>query len=329
MPRNFYLLSILILITASALKSAGYVDNELFMIPWGESSDQLRIEPLTFDDPGTPEDSTDDIPQPGSGPSLTFIDEAGNVLVGSYVFQQLKGFTNAGQLIFDYSYGSEEYKQDMYLETIAGIYVDSLKDLYILGFPDRDFVAKTDYEGNVIDSLLPFGSSSGTEIMDMSWSTNGSIFFYDFTRGWKMLSNGEYFAGGSSGFLANNGSFYAAIIEDSVTIKFNKFENPDSAGHAESRQYTNVSFSSEAIYSCKIMNGGDGDHLFVEARRMDYITYEVWVFDMNYVRLDRIILPSASTQYDWRVPPFVWINGSVYEFRVMDDGLHVIKWTKE
>jgi len=56
---------------------------------------------------------------------------------------------------------------------------------------------------------------------------------------------------------------------------------------------------------------------------------EVWVYDLEYNLLDIASFPQYESRYDCRLDPFVACDNSIYEFRCLDDGLHVIKWTKQ
>ena len=45
--------------------------------------------------------------------------------------------------------------------------------------------------------------------------------------------------------------------------------------------------------------------------------------------VDKVILWTEPMYYDSCPDPFITANGNVYEFRCLEDGLHVIRWTKE
>jgi hypothetical protein len=144
-------------------------------------------------------------------------------------------------------------------------------------------------------------------------------------------ADGQFFNGGSTGFLASNGSYYSVRALYPSTLVFNKYENPDTAGVAATRQFTEVEFPDDSISASEILNGGGGNNLYVYIRKLvvDYFTFEVWEFDLEYNLLAKAIFPPAENKYDWFITPFVSRDGSIYEFRCLDDGVHVVKWTKE
>lgn len=55
----------------------------------------------------------------------------------------------------------------------------------------------------------------------------------------------------------------------------------------------------------------------------------VLVYNSKYEKVYEIIPPEYTNMYDWRMGYFVRPDGIVYEFRCLDDGLHVIKWSKQ
>jgi hypothetical protein len=110
---------------------ADYTPTELFVIDWGEGRSELKASPSFSDvDPGTPEDSTDDYFVTGEGPNNAFVDNAG-ILIFTSGFSQLKGFTDTGELLFDFSGDSPDFKTGMYRGDIEDIFVDAEKRIYI------------------------------------------------------------------------------------------------------------------------------------------------------------------------------------------------------
>ncbi len=64
--RNLFIALILIFSSAA---SGEFVNEEVFVLSWGEDSDQLKISDPAYDDyMGTPEDSLDDYVELGGGP---------------------------------------------------------------------------------------------------------------------------------------------------------------------------------------------------------------------------------------------------------------------
>lgn len=307
---------------------AEWKENHLFNINWGTGDMELMISPPLIEDKGTPNDSTDDNVIPGSGPTNAIVDKNGNLIFASYDFKQLKGFDNKGNLIFDYSYGEAQYKPEMYTGNILDIAVDSLSYIYLTSFPGMDHVPVLNYSGEIVDSLYPFKSDSLLDLSAIYINPNGEMVILDMDLGFISYKNGTFQSGGSGGMIATNGSYYSVTVLDSITLRFNKYEDPDSSGRASTRQYSIINSPGSNLKSAYIIRGGNGDSLYVDVRMRDYITYELWKFDLFYNLIDRLQLAPINNRYQRRIPPFVANEGTIYEFRCLDDGLHVIKWTK-
>jgi hypothetical protein len=61
----------------------------------------------------------------------------------------------------------------------------------------------------------------------------------------------------------------------------------------------------------------------------NHSSYEVWEFNLGYNLKSKVVFPLAENIYKWFIKPFVSHDGTIYEFRCLDDGLHVVKWTKQ
>jgi hypothetical protein len=55
----------------------------------------------------------------------------------------------------------------------------------------------------------------------------------------------------------------------------------------------------------------------------------VMIFNGEYNLTDEILLADSSNRYYWILPPFLRADGILYEFRVLDEGLEIIRWSKE
>jgi len=314
---------------------AAYLSQELFIINWGEEPNQLKMEITSISDNSTPDDPYDDEVTAGAGPSDAFVDADGNIIFSSYEFGQLKGFDSQGNLRFDFSLASPQYNSEIFTGSVAAIYVDGDAHLFVLSAPNNGSVSVVDYNGDIISTLYPFLDSSGVTISLLSWSYDGKIFFHDSGRGWRAYLGGDFENWGTPGFLAMNGSFYAAkaFTLDAKTptdsIKFNKYESPDSTGVAHSRELKTIIYPSMNLYSASLLNALDGSFLYNFVCVDDYSSFEVWVHDLDYEVKFRIELEAVDEDLGWFIPPFVSSDGSIYEFRSLNDGLHVVKWTKE
>jgi hypothetical protein len=315
--------------------TAEFAPAELCLISWGYGSDQLMMEATTVFDNATPDDSSDDVIIPGSGPSQAFVDKQGNLIFASNEFQQLKGFNSDGNLLFDFSIGGAQYDPGIFSGTVGEIYVDSSLLLYVLSFPYRNYVPAVDYSGKVVTRLYPFADSAEVRIDLLSWSFDGKILLHDSRQGWRAYATGDLRSRGTSGHPVNDWSFYAArsIPRDTLvftdTVFYSKYENSDSLGVAPRPETSAVAYPGMKIYSASLINGMDGGKLYNFVRVGGYNTFQVWVMNFDYDVSETVRLGPVDEKLGWFILPFVDSHGNIYEFRCLDDGLHVIRWSKE
>ena len=319
---------IILLLCGSA--PGAYQPREMFTIKWGDAIDQLKItEPIIN---GYISDTTDYDVEPGYGPSDVFVDKQENVIISSYAFHQIKGFAIMGQLIFNFSRNETQYDPDICRGQPAGLYVDTLLNLYVVSYPGTPFVPVVRYDGEVVDRLFPYPDTIDVTISSLSWNSLGAIFIYATFNGYMAYYQGTFTPGGSAGFQANDGNFYGtAIDENTGAYIINKYSNPDKWGHTENITVKEIEVPADSAYSSKILYGGGGDSLYAEVcfYRENTEMRGVWVFDLDGKMLTSINFPPLEGKYDLLISPFVTADGSIYEFRCQDDGLHVVKWTKQ
>jgi hypothetical protein len=299
-----------------------WTSTELTLIQWGSGESQLEFYP------GGPVGPPGSFEEPAMGPHLALVDSAENIVICSFQLGQLKIFDNNGDLISDLSRTSPNYNSDIFYENPANIFLDSLCHMIIQSDPGTPFAPEVDYSGNILDRIRPFYQDTAAYIQYMNWSPTGTMFFFNRDYGWVTYSEGVSTPGGSTGFLATNGSFYAVTKKSANSLQFKKFENPDSTTLAETRDSTEIAVAVDTLVAAGLTNGGDGDNLYVMMFINNYITREIWQFDLDYNILDKLILPPDSTYQGLGIVPFIRHDGNIYEFRTREDGLHVIRWTK-
>jgi hypothetical protein len=319
----------LTLLSFSVAKSVEYDSDEYIVIQWGEGFSELKITPPTIN--GIISDTTDYDIEPGDGPTEIFIDKLGNIIVGSYNFRQVKGFDVNGNLLFNFSPNESPTDPDICRGQPCNLYVDTLLHLYTTSFPEVPFIPVISYAGTLLQKLYPFNDSSAT-ISLMTWSTSGDLTFFCKEHGFETYSGGQFTQGGSPCFLANDGYYYASY-KDEITEKFTfgKYFNPDKWGNFDSTYTFETSIPADSFYSAELLTGGDGNLLysFVDFNRDTSQLFGIFIFDLNYKIVAEIDMAQPEGIYDLIITPFISKDGSLYEFRVRDDGLHVIKWTKE
>jgi hypothetical protein len=310
-----------------------YAASEITTIQWGNANDALSILEPHVEGKGT----ENSFKEPGMGPRVASVDRNGNFIFASIELNYLKGFDVDGQLLFDLMIEGIPIYQRLAGRAIRSLLVDS-SFIYIVSADGLPIIPIIDYDGNIVDSLVPFGEVTSIEIGYLSLNYDASLSIMGFIRSdfqtdiWVMTyKDNDYIPGGSIGFLASNGSYYAGWANSIHSLGFNRYNDPDTAEQTEDVTEKVIDCPGDSIRSASILNGGDGNRLYVYIRKLvdGYITFEVWEFDLEYTLLAKAVFPYAENKYDWFITPFVSRDGTIYEFRCLDDGLHVVKWTKQ
>jgi len=303
--------------------AGGWESTELCVIGWGIEPNQLDFSP------GGPVGPAGSFEEPTAGPSRAIVDIEENIIVCSFQLFQLKGFTNTGDLIFDFSIYGADFDPEMYYELPENIYVDSLLRLYVQSDPGTRYVPVIEYSGEIVDKIRPFSQDSDAYINYMDWGPNGTLFFFNREYGWVTYSDGQSQVGGSTCFLAANGSFYTVTKKSANSLEFKKFENPDSGTLAETRELTEVPIEADTLVAAGLINGGDGHSLFVVLAINDFSHSEIWQFDLEYNMVDKLILTNEEPYEGMGLSPFIRNDGNIYQFLFSEDGLHVVRWSRE
>jgi len=307
-----------------------YKPTELFTITWGDASEQLKIqEPFYYDTCGTPGDISDDIIEDlGGGPREGFVDKEENVYVRSYEFGEFKVFDNKGNLILDISRETPGYNESYFKRSPGVFYVDSNQHIYLTSFPRLTYVPVFDLLGNLVTTLYPCGNLGQTAVSKLYYNSDDVITFSCQHYGFRTYINGVFMDGGSMSWRAMDGNYYDAKMEDETTLKFYKkgdFSLDSTPGWKE-----------EAFVQTK---GGDkmrfflgmDDEMLIYLMSIDATgTNKFQVYDTTYNLQNEVILPNYTNRYRWySILPVVRADGNIYEFRVLDDGLHVIRWSRK
>jgi hypothetical protein len=155
------------------------------------------------------------------------------------------------------------------------------------------------------------------------------LFFFNRNLGWVTYFDGNSTPGGTTGFKANDGSYYTVSKKTATSLEFKRYENPDNTGLAESRKLTEVPIEVDTLIGADLINGGDGNSLYIMLLINEFFYFEIWQFDLDYNVVDKLALTNEEAYGDLRITPFIRSDGNIYEFLFRDDGLHVIRWCKE
>ncbi len=243
---------------------------------------------------------------------------------------QLKAFNKSGGLIFDYSKGVPGYNREYFHGWLRDVYVDSLLIIYILGGASQDYLAVVDTAGNLIEKLSPYGDSSGVVVASTFFNSNDVITFLMYDKNYFTYMNGVFDEGGSPGWRAGDGYYYHANLIETNTFRFVKYEAPSITGQASNLQETIKVVDVPAAFDLHFLGVDDGMNLYVFETEQEEGKTRVLVFDTGFQLIDQIVFPDRGNRYLWYMNPFMRpSDGNIYEFRCLDDGLHVVRWSKQ
>jgi hypothetical protein len=318
------------LVSVGTAYPAGYSGSEILFIEWGDGPNQLKIE-----EPRMEESEGGNLyPVPGGGPDQVFVDMNDIFYFGSFTPGYFKAFNLEGNLRIDWEPGTPSYNDSLFGNSIQCFYVDTLSRIYFDSFGPRDFIAVADMQGKLLDRLNPLGLGSGITISLIGANSNDVLSFACWNDKYYTYSGGGFTEGGSSAWKARDGYYYDAIRRDSVTIRFYKFPKATPGGGYEDLDTVLAPF----------MGGSDGveflgldDSLRIYLLTVTNIAgeyfnnYGIQIFTNDFKLEDTFNFdPTEENHYMWYEPiPFVRRDGNIYEFRCLDDGLHVVRWSKE
>ena len=308
---------------------AEYSATEILFIPWGDGDNQLKIaKPHYLDDNGTPSDYSDDTYEMlGGGPDYGTVDRAGNFYFFSYEHDYLKVFDPAGRVILDFSSGNPAYDSIIGDYSIYNFYVDTLSQIYVLNSPPRNYIPVLDTLGNLLDQLNPLGIGSGIDICRIFPNSDDRLSIYCCKTGYYFYSNGSFNAGGSMGWKAIDGNYHGAVRQDSSSIRFLKFSDSDIDGTKINLEETVISLGSNIFYA-QLIGVDNNMNIFVFVQE-NKIASRIKIYDINYNLHDEVFPASRNNKYHWYIWPFMYRDGTIYEFRCRDDGMHVFRWSKK
>jgi len=324
---------VIILLLLAGTVSAKYAPREMFVIGWGDGPEQLKLEKPTHN--YNAEDSSDDV-DPGAGPNKAFADKDGNIILSSYALRQIKGFDQTGNLLFGVSAGDTPNYHDYCNDMPGNIFVDSSLNLYLQSYPFIPNITVFQYDLKEPKKIFPFSDSLNDEIVLMKWSTYGKIYFREKKHGWISLYNGQYVREGNTGILASNGYFYEAYSQEDYphNLYIGKYSDIDTLGNPGYSYVKTIELTSndcETLMYAQEMPGGDGNSLYIIAIMDSCDNYysSIWQYDLDFNKIDELRFPNVEDSGYVCPSPIIGPDGSIYEFRTYEDGLHVIKWTKQ
>jgi len=310
--------------------SAEYASTEILVIPWGNGPNQLKISPEAYETGNTLADSSDDVTFPGDGPDFCFVDRNENLYFTSYGFSQFKGFDPTGRLIFDYSKDEPAHNDELFRACPIKVYIDSLCHIYILSGPNVDFVTMIDTTGHLLSRLHPYGENSGVFISNIYFNSNDAISFRLRDGTYHTYSGGLFSTGGDMSWRALDRLYYFAFSNDPATYKVEKLKDPDINGNVTVLLQKTYSSNGADIWYSEFLGVDCQMYLHLFIQQADPMRRRIVIFDSNLNQVDEVVLDQSINMFNRTMTPFMRpSDGNIYEFRCLDDGLHVIRWSRE
>jgi len=318
----------ILLLLFSLAAAQDFTATEILFIEWGDGPNQLKIcEPFIE---YNPEDSSEFTITDCGGPDMAFVDKNENFYFTLYYFKGFKAFRSDGSLLFDYSEGTPGYNPEFYRNGVGEFYVDSLCRIYINASLDYDYVAMVDTMGNLLAKLSPYGAGSGNRMVSFDRNSDDALQFWVRHAGSTLgfTYRADNFTPGGCSWLAKDGICYTVRILDSLTIEFKKYGDCDSLGRAGWRDIQTRQYPLEMI-SAHLLGVDDDMNLFLTIQTAQDLVLRVAVYDTLFQLQTEFVRPSPDNRYDWGLGPFMRHDGNVYEFRCLDDGMHIYRWVRE
>jgi hypothetical protein len=296
----YYYLKLVICITVLAGNNLAiaYSASELCTINWGDGPNQIKITPPVID--GIPSDSTDYNIEPGDGPSRAFVDRQENIIILSQTLSQLKCFSNSGELLFNLWPPEGNLDTNIFRGYPSSLYIDSTQHVYLAVSPSLNYVPVVNYEGQLISRLYPFDDTL-TKIEDICWSSLDRAVFYSISNNDATLSNNTIIPGGTCAFMASDSCYYSCVTDQGPNIIFFRNHIQDLKYHIFSSDTIIVEFPTDTVLSASIIPGGDGSAIFTYLMRWssekDSICYEIFIYDLNFNKIDLIELSPPTLMY--------------------------------
>ena len=308
---------------------AEYVSEEMCIIPWGDGPGELKIDKTPYDFiEYPPRDSGDGMPSNSDEPDLGFVDRLENIYIALSYDSQLKGFGKDGHLIFDFSLDRLAYNSEIRSGSLKGIFVDSLSRIYIHS-EVKDHIVVTDTAGHVVNRITPYRVGSGARILNMYRNSN-DVLTLDMGNGHYFgFANNDIINFASWGWLAGDKYRYYASLENSYTIRCHKYQDSNTRGLLLNSYETDLLLKDSAAAFGQFLGVDDSTNIFLLLLAEGLTDNRILVIDKSCSIVDQIMIPQTKSDVDLLISPFMSpSDGNVYEFRCLDDGLHVVRWRR-
>jgi hypothetical protein len=302
---------------------AEYVSSEILLIPWGDGPDELAIWEPYKEEIYVSEDSSFDAWFASGGSNFGFLDMNDNIYFSSYQIPYFKGFHSDGQGFVNFSNDPPGSNPGIFGGGIDNFYVDSDAQIFVSSM--LPYVVVADTMGNLIDRLIPSGYDEQIPISLLFYQFDDELVISALNQRF-IYRDGEFHEGGYPFWKASDGFYYRAKKYDESSFIFMKFHTYDQIDTFY------VSFDGN-LHLGGLMGIDLNDQFFMRYTEEEVdIPLGVLILDSQFQEVDRFeLLPEPENQYMWYLnnSTFLRGDGNVYQFLCEDDGMHVIKWSKE
>jgi len=290
---------------------------ELFKLSWGWESDSEV--PFAIDETG------------GSlGPYNMFVDNQDNIYM-AFPYSDFRKYDSLGNVV---------YRKEIFVHRFA---VDNLLNVFYTDMNKMSLhsVNKINIDGSVSPSKHNFSLKG--ENANIAWikaNRNGEIIFGREFNSYKVMK-GELVELSNESHQPSDSQAYSYISETNMLMTTRK-EAPSFNSNRINlikHKIENNQISQRDTIQLMICNY---PHKAAEILQIDiHGNFYIWVYYNENQPIDLVVLdsslketarielvPIAESMRLW-LRPFIRPDGTIYEFRDLDDGLHVIRWSRE
>jgi hypothetical protein len=356
---------LIILIIAMGSAYAKYKVTEVLVIPWGDDPNQLAIQAARLDSESLPDTIPIDGAGPTKGfvdrqgnifigsDNLNYLkgfDDAGGVIIdleaGAAVDSNQFDSTNdaysdsANDDSTD-NYPSENIQPspaigDIYhINGLYTFYVDTNSHIYIEGMFGCSYIPVVDFTGKIIDRIGTPNSESGAVVSNLKWSSDDILTFIDGnTYEYYTYRDGEVNQTDDGDWLAKDHFYYYVGAPSDTALFFSRDGDATyDDSYADSIVYSEKLMDVTGIFPA-LLGVSDDFKVFVLFPPVEGAADDkqiVRVYDRDFQQIDEFVIPrQMPNKYGWKFMDLFMrpMDGSVYDFRVKNDGLHIMRWTK-
>jgi hypothetical protein len=312
------------------IAGAVYQPNEIYLISWGTSSTNLKSIESSNEYVFQGGENYSRFRWPGIGPTQIFLDKDENIFINSSTYPYFKAFRPNGSLLMDLSPEIIGDVNEYYTSQIEHFYLDSLDYLYFASYPPKPYITKLDTLGSIIGYLSPFDSTLGIPAENINYSLNDVLGITFGDSGIFMYEGGQFYRNGSSLWKGIDNRLYGAYMRgfQQLSTQLVIYSGINPVNDKLTSEIESEIAISDSAYSAHIAATDINGNIFITLGLKSKYHKLIELNNKNQV-VDSIIFPPIDTTIYIGIRPFISPSGNIYEFRCLDDGLHVIRWSKK